>query len=106
MTKRLPNCARLPSLEPDRSRFAYVYAVALHSAGRIGDAISILKQSVARHPLDRDTMMALVAFSRDAGDIDTAIAYAERLVAAFPQDAGLDRLVRELRQRLPKPTAR
>jgi len=93
-------------LEPDRARFAYVYAVALHSAGRMADAISILKQIAARHPHDRDTMMAVIAFSRDAGDIDTALDYAERLAAAFSQDAGLDRLVRELRQRLPNPTAR
>jgi Tfp pilus assembly protein PilF len=93
-------------LEPDRARFAYVYAVALHSAGRIADAISILKKTATRYPNDRDTMMALVAFSRDAGDIDMAIAYAEQLAAAFPQDAVLGRLVRELRQRFPKPTAR
>jgi tetratricopeptide (TPR) repeat protein len=42
-------------LAPDQARYAYVYAVALHSAGRGSEAMTALKISLARHPNDRDT---------------------------------------------------
>ena len=58
---------RAAELEPDRARYAYVYAVALHSAGRREQAIAVLKENLTRHPEDRDTLLALVTFSRDAG---------------------------------------
>src|SRR5205085_11234064 len=51
-------------LEPDRLRYAYVYAVALHSAGRTNESIDVLKESFARHPDDRDTLLALVTLDR------------------------------------------
>ena len=44
-------------LEPDRSRYAYVYAVALHSSGRINELIKVLKENLARHQEDRDTLL-------------------------------------------------
>jgi tetratricopeptide (TPR) repeat protein len=66
-------------LEPGRSRYAYVYAVALHSLGRIDEAMQILKENLARHPDDRDTLLALVTFNRDAGNIGAALEYAEQL---------------------------
>jgi Tfp pilus assembly protein PilF len=92
-------------LEPDRARYAYVYAVALHSANRSAEAIEILKQSAARHPQDRDTIMALVSFANEAGQSDVALLYAEQLARAFPQDVDLTRLVEDLRRRSPKPAA-
>src|SRR5262249_44895122 len=52
-------------LEPERSRYAYVYAVALHSSGRVDEAMKVLKGNLAQHPEDRDTLSALVTFSRD-----------------------------------------
>src|SRR5262249_21582769 len=55
-------------LEPGRARYAYVYAVGLHSTGHVAEAIAVLKESLARHPEDRETLSALVAFCRDAGD--------------------------------------
>jgi hypothetical protein len=45
----------------------------LHSAGRAGDAMVVLKENLARHPIDRDTLLALVTFNRDAGDIASAL---------------------------------
>ena len=60
-------------LEPDRSRYAYVYAVALHSSGRINESIKVLKENLARHQEDRDTLSALITFSRDSGNIGAAL---------------------------------
>jgi predicted CXXCH cytochrome family protein len=87
-------------LEPDRSRYAYVYAVALQSSGRIAEAIEVLNGNLARHPNDRDTLSALVAFNRDSGNIAAALQYAERLARLIPNDRELTRLTDELRARL------
>ena len=64
----LAELRRAAELEPDRARYAYVYAVGLDSSGRRSDAIQVLKDNVARHPDDRDTLLALIGFNREAGD--------------------------------------
>jgi Flp pilus assembly protein TadD len=85
-------------LNPARARYAYVYAVALNSAGRRDEAIAVLKETLAKHPNDRDTLTALINFSREAGDISGALEYAERLGGTFPDDQALNRLIQELRR--------
>ena len=87
-------------IEPDRSRYVYVYAVALHSSGRIDESMKVLKENLARHPDDRETILALVTFSRDAGDIGAALEYAEQLSRLAPNDRDLTRLTDDLRARL------
>jgi predicted CXXCH cytochrome family protein len=87
-------------LEPTRARYGYVYAVALNSAGRGPEAIAVLKDVLAHHPDDRDTLQALVTFNRDAGDFASALQYAERLAALVPGDSGLAALIEELRRQL------
>ena len=68
-----------------------------------GRGMSVLKDSLARHPDDRDTLLALVTFNRDAGDIGAALEYAERLVRIAPNDRNLANLVEELRRSEKKP---
>jgi predicted CXXCH cytochrome family protein len=97
---------RATELEPDRARYAYVYAVALHSAGRSHEAVTRLKEELARHPNDRDTLLALVNLSRDAGDTNSMIDYAERLTRIAPDDRGLAGLLQELRRQANKPDVR
>ena len=87
-------------LEPDRSRYAYVYAVALHSSGHIDESLKVLKENLARHTDDRETLLALVTFSRDAGDIGAALEYAGQLSRITPNDPDLARLTDDLRARL------
>ena len=101
----LEELRRAAELDPERARYAYVYAVGLHSAGDVDAAVAILTASLARHPDDRDTLLALVSFSRDAGDFATALEYAERLARGAHGDAGLAALIENLR-RQKKPDAR
>ena len=61
----LAELRRAAALEPERARYAYVYAVALHSAGRAGEALKVLKEALVRHPNDRDLLTARSNFSRD-----------------------------------------
>jgi Flp pilus assembly protein TadD len=84
-------------LEPGRSRYVYVYAVALHSSGRVDESMKVLKENLARHPDDRDTLLALTTFSRDAG---AALDYAGQLSRVAPNDRDLARLIDDLRARL------
>jgi Flp pilus assembly protein TadD len=88
---------RAAELQPDQPRYAYVYAVGLHSAGRGAEALAALKENLARHPGDRDTLLALISFSRDAGDVSTALEYAEQLAKIEPTDPELATLVQTLR---------
>jgi predicted CXXCH cytochrome family protein len=85
-------------LDPARARYTYVYGVALHSAGRAEDAIGVLEANVSRHPADRDTFLALISFSRDAGHFASALEYAERLARLIPEDPNLRMLIERLRQ--------
>jgi predicted CXXCH cytochrome family protein len=93
------------NLDPRQARYAYVYAVGLHSAARVGDAIAVLKDSLARHPDDRDTLQGLITFSRDAGDVGSALEYAERLARIPPADPNLASLIQELRRQAGSPAA-
>ena len=79
--------------EPQNSRYAYVYAIALQDAGQANAAIAILKNSLEFHPYDHDTLAALVSFLDQAGDPASAVGYAQRL-------AELDASSTDVRQRL------
>jgi len=94
----LPELRRASEIEPDRVRYAYVYAVALNSGGRGEEARDLLKQAVAKHPGDRDVLLALVAFSRDSGDVAAALEYAEQLARLAPDDRSIANLIEELRR--------
>jgi len=93
-------------LDPERARYAYVYGVALHSGGRASEAMAALKENLARHPADRDTLLALVSFHRDAGELATALEYAERLARIAPNDRDVAGLVQTLQGRIERPAAR
>jgi len=60
--------------------------------------MTVLEENVARHPGDRDTVMALISFHRGAGHIDLALKYAEQLALIVPEDKDLVRLIGDLRQ--------
>jgi tetratricopeptide (TPR) repeat protein len=91
---------RAAELDLNNARYAYVYAVGLHSAGRVGDSIAVLKENLDKHPADRDSLLALVTFNRDSGNIASALDYAERLAQLVPGDRQLSELVDALRRQL------
>ena len=91
---------RAAELDRNNARYAYVYAVGLHSAGRVGDLIAVLKENLDKHPADRDSLLALVTFNRDSGNIASALDYAERLAQLVPGDRQLSELVDALRRQL------
>jgi hypothetical protein len=65
--------------------------------------MTALKEILARHPGDRETLLALISFSREAGDIPTALEYAERLAGMTPGDRDVTALVENLRHQAKVP---
>ncbi len=102
----LAELRRAAQLEPERARYAYVYAVALHSTGGGEQAAAVLKENLVRHPGDRDSLLALISFSRDAGDLTSALQYAEQLAGVAPGDADVRALVETLRRQATKSQTR
>ena len=60
--------------------------MALNSAGQGSKAIQELEAVLQRHPNDRDSLLALAAFQRDAGHLDAARNYARRLAELEPDN--------------------
>jgi len=82
-------------LAPESARYGYVYAVALNDAGRSKQATAVLQGVLARRPNDRDTLSALIAYSRQ-GDPRQALSYARRLAALEPANPEVRQLVEQL----------
>jgi predicted CXXCH cytochrome family protein len=96
--KAIQELQRAAELEPDSARYAYVYAVGLDAVGRRSDAMTVLKDNLVRHPHDRDTLLALISFNRDGGDLTAALKYAERLSQTEPDNSELKSLIETLRR--------
>jgi len=73
--------ARAAGLEPGNPRFAYVHAIALHSAGKVDAAIAQLKAALTTHPGNGDILSALVNFHAARGEAIEAKRYADQLRA-------------------------
>ncbi|WP_284269427.1 cytochrome c3 family protein [Bradyrhizobium iriomotense] len=85
-------------LDPSRSRYAYVYAIGLHAAGRRDDALAVLKTNLSGHPNDHDSLSAAIAFSREKGDSAAALEFAERLARLTPGDHAIAELIKQLKR--------
>jgi tetratricopeptide (TPR) repeat protein len=92
----LRELATAVKLAPENTRFAYVYAVGLHSTAKRGEALTVLREAARRQPYDLDVLSALVSMNREAGNSKAALAYARRLADVMPDDAGVRRLVADL----------
>ena len=104
-TEAVGELRRAAELDRDSARYTYVYGVALHSAGHIDEAMVVLKENLARHPDNRDTLLALISYNRDAGDLKSALENAERLARTSPGDRALADLIEDLRRKTQAPDA-
>jgi Flp pilus assembly protein TadD len=96
--------AKAAQRRPDSPRYAYVYAVALHETGGGRKALQLLQAAHEKFPQDREILMALIEYHRDAGDLKAASRWAQKLVAFSPQDAGARQLLESLRMNKNAPT--
>lgn len=73
-------------LEPGQARYAYVYAVALESMDRAGQARSVLEQALQASPSDTQALSWLLQDALRARDPARALPLAERLRTLLPDD--------------------
>ena len=97
MPEALDALRRAAELAPDNARFAYVYGVALHSEGRVDEAVAVLDEAAIKHPYDLDLLGTLVAINRDRGDFASAIRHAEQLLNLVPGNRDFQSLLHQLR---------
>jgi len=80
----LASLTRAAELEPSHTRFAYVSAIALNSAGQSQDAVNTLEAAHQRHPGNAEILFALATINRDMGQKSTAREWAGKLLALDP----------------------
>jgi cytochrome c-type biogenesis protein CcmH/NrfG len=73
-----------------------VYAVGLGGTGQTKRAIEVLERVLARHPNDRDTLSALVAYEREQNRPRQALVHARRLADIEPANTEARQLVERL----------
>jgi tetratricopeptide (TPR) repeat protein len=95
----IPALAKAAQQRPDLPRYAYAYAVALHEAGNVTAALQALAKAHERHAADRDILVALAEYSREAGDHKAAAAWARKLEETLPGDETSRHLLQSLKQR-------
>jgi Flp pilus assembly protein TadD len=89
---------RAAEFEPGQPRYAYVYAVALQSAGQISKARQILEQALSTSPSNTEILTELLREALQAREFEDALRYAKRLSALVPGNPSLARLVAQLKQ--------
>lgn len=98
--QRLPEATaalrRAAELRSDLPRYAYVYGVALQSTGDVAGALEVLAGAHARHPENRDLLVALATMHRDSGSLGAAIEFATKLIDLSPQDPVALQLLEQL----------
>jgi tetratricopeptide (TPR) repeat protein len=96
MAEALPELEAAARLAPESARYGYVYAAGLGGTGKTKQAIEALERVVARHPNDRDTLSALVAYEREQNRPRQALVHARRLADIDPTNAEVRQLVERL----------
>jgi tetratricopeptide (TPR) repeat protein len=87
--KQLPQA--LPHLEKASRNaatphYSYVYAVALYSAGKTGEAIEFLEAKLSEFPGDPELLSGLISFLDEQGEAARARVYARQFIEFWPTD--------------------
>ena len=76
----LPALRKASEIDPNVTRFSFVYALALHSDGQSVGAIKQLEMEIERHPADRDAALTLVVYCKEMRDAECIRKYEGRIV--------------------------
>jgi Flp pilus assembly protein TadD len=83
-------------LAPDSPYYAYVYGIALNSAGKNEQALEVLRTAQMRFPAYAELALALATMQRDRGESAAALEYARQLQRLLPADPRARSLIDEL----------
>ena len=92
----MPELAQAVQSAPGNARYAYVYAIALHTAGQSSEGLGVLRTAHEARPADVDILIALTTISRDTGDLAAAKDYAAQLLRAAPNNPDAQALSQSL----------
>ena len=92
----LSELAEASKLAPENARYAYVYAIALHSGGQAKQAVTVLQAADLRSPNNRELLSALISMQLEMGDTKTALVYAKKAAEASPEDRQIKQLIEQL----------
>jgi len=84
-------------LEESGLQYRYVYAVALHDLGHVGEAIEELKLALERSRYSAEVLYALAAYSFEIARYADARTYAQQLVSFYPDNDAYRRLSQRIR---------
>lgn len=79
--------------------YAYIYAVALESQGRVGDAINGLKAADQRWPNQYEILLTLILYLEKSGDSDSVLPYLSKLSAIAPAAPEVKQLINKYQSR-------
>jgi len=86
MDAALASLKKAAELQPETTRYTYVYGVALNSTGDASRALSVLEQGHTLHPRDPEIIFMVASIYRDQGQKDKAMEWAQKLIAINPTD--------------------
>jgi len=86
LTEACAELRRAAELDPTNQRFGYAYAVALHSAGKSAESISLLTHLLTLNENNREILAALADYLDKEGKTTLAKKYADRLGALTSRD--------------------
>lgn len=92
----LAELEKAATLDPDSSRFTYVYGVALNSLGNAAVAINVLDAAYKKFPDDFDMGWALATMLRDQGDRGRSQQIARHMLETYPGNQNLIALLESL----------
>ena len=95
-TEALGEFAEAVRLAPDATRYAYVYAVALNDAGRVPDALKVLRAALKLQPYKRDVLFGLAFYSAEANNRKAALGYVITLRELEPENGDYAQLAARL----------
>jgi tetratricopeptide (TPR) repeat protein len=97
MDLALNSLKKAAELQPEIARYAYVYGVALNSAGNTDAALQVLKQNSEVHPGDLETIFMIASIYRDMGKNEEALVWAQRLLTINPADQNATQFIKTLK---------
>ncbi len=96
MKKSLSSLSKAAKLQPGNPRYIYVYAVALNNAGKTSQSIKLLKKLLKEQPGNTDSIVALISFYKQQGDMRSAQLYAKKILEIWPDYGTVENVLKLL----------
>ena len=78
-------------------RYQFVYAIALNTLKQTEKALTVLEKTHQQFPDDSEILITLITINRDAGNKQSALAYAYKLMDIMPANPDLKNLINQLK---------